>query len=117
MMFDERLNATAFRIAVYILSCINADTKVAYVTDETIGLLVPGCRSRTTIYKARKLLKETGWISIQVGRSGRATVYRFNDKQVNPIFDVVTGKRDWRDAERQKRRLNGHPPNVHDCER
>ncbi len=117
MMFDERLNATAFRIAVYILSLVNADTMVAYVTDETIGLLVPNCKSRTTIHNARKLLRETGWMSIQVGRSGRATVYRFSDKHVNPIFDMVTGKRDWRDAERQKRRLNENPPNVHKCER
>jgi hypothetical protein len=117
MMFDERLNATAFRIGVYILSCINADTKAAYVTDLTISLLVPGCRSRTTIYKARKLLMETGWIRIQEGRSGRATVYRFNDKHVNPIFDIVTSKRDWRDTERQKRRQNTLPRSVHECER
>ena len=117
MMFDERLNATAFRIGVYILSLVNADTTVAYVTDETISLLVPGCRSRTTIYKARKLFRETGWMSIQEGRPGRGTTYRINDKNVNAIFDVVAAKRDWRDAERQKRRLNGHPRSVHECER
>lgn len=117
MMFDARLNATAFRIGVYILGCVNTESKAAYVTDETITLLVPGCRSRTTVYKARKLLKETGWISIQEGRSGRATVYRFNDNNVNPIFDVVTGKRDRRNSERQKRRLKGDPPSVQKCER
>lgn len=117
MIFDERLNATAVRIGVYIVSCLNAETKATFVTDETIGLLVPGCRSRTTIYKARKLFKETGWMSIQIGRSGRATTYRINDKNVNPIFDVVTSKRDWRDAERQKRRLNGRPPSDQECER
>ena len=117
MMFDARLNPSAFRIGVYILSCVNAASKTAYVTDETIGLLVPGCRSRTTIYKARKLLRETGWMSIQEGRSGRATVYRINDKNVNAILDVVTSKRDWRDTERQKRRPYGHPRSVHECER
>ena len=117
MCFDERLNATTFRIAVYILNLVSADTMVAYVTDETISLLVPGCRSRTTIYKARKLLREIGWISIQECRSGRATVYRILDKNVNPILDVVTDKRDWRDAERQKKRLNGGPFSVHKCER
>ena len=87
------------------------------VTDETIGLLVPGCRSRTTIYKARKLFRETGWMIIQVGRPGRATTYRILDKNVNPVFDVITGKRDWRDAERQKKRLKGDPRSVHKCER
>lgn len=117
MMLDERLNATAFRIGVYILSLVNADTMVAFVTDETISLLVPGCRSRTTIYKARKLLKETGWMNIQEGRSGRATVYRILDKNVNSVLDVVADKRDWRDTERQKRRLNGNPHSVHKCER
>ena len=117
MMWDEQLNAKAFRIGAYILSCVKAETMAAYVTDETIGLLVPGCRSRTTIYKARKLLRETGWMSIQEGRSGRATTYRILDKNVNPVFDDVTGKRDWRDAERQKKRLNVHPRSVHDSER
>ena len=116
-MFDARLNGTAFRIGVYILSCVNAESMAAYVTDETISLLIPGCRSRTTIYKARKRFTETGWMSIQEGRSGRATVYRINDKNVNPILDVITDKRDWRDAEREKRRLNGRPRNVHECER
>jgi len=111
MMWDERLNATAFRIGVYILSCVNAQSMATYVTDETIGLLVPGCRSRTTIYKARKCFTETGWMSIQEGRSGRATVYRINDKNVNAILDVVASKRDWRDAERQKKRLRGDAPN------
>ena len=89
----------------------------AYVTDETIGLLVPGCRSRTTIYKARKRFTETGWMSIQEGRSGRATVYRILDKNVNAVLDVVASKRDWRDTERKKKRLNGNPLNVHKCER
>ena len=117
MMFDARLNATAFRIAAYILSLVNADTKTAYVTDETICLMVPGCRSRTTVYKARKCYRETGWMNIQTGRSGRATVYRINDKNVSPVFDVVTGKRDWRDAERQKKRLKEGPRSVHECER
>ena len=116
-MFDERLNASAFRIGVYILSLVNADTMMAYVTDETIGLLVPGCRSRTTTNRARKIFKETGWMSIQEGRSGRATTYRINDKNVDPIFDVVADKRDRRDAERQKKRLNGDPRSVHQCER
>jgi len=111
MMWDERLNATAFRIGAYILSCVNGETMAAYVTDETISLLVPGCRSRTTIYTARKVFRETGWMDIQEGRSGRATVYRFNDKNVNAILDVVASKRDWRDVERQKKRLRGDAPN------
>ena len=54
---------------------------------------------------------------IQVGRPGRATTYRILDKNVNPVFDVITGKRDWRDAERQKKRLKGDPRSVHKCER
>lgn len=117
MMFDARLNATAFRIGVYILSLINADTKTAYVTDETISLLVPGCRSRTTIYNTRKRFTETGWMTIQAGRSGRATTYRINDKNVNPVLDVVASERDWRDTKRQKKRLMEDPRSVHECER
>jgi hypothetical protein len=103
LMSDDRITDGEFRVAFRVMQAVNAETRVAIISDETIKEEVP----RTNRWKcndARKKLSELGWWKVTSGHGGTASRYEFSIENRNAILDQRVAKKDARDAERVKRR-------------
>jgi hypothetical protein len=100
---DRRINHAAFRLAYFIADHINAASKATYLSDATVGEEMPGFAHRQTVWRARTLLIEAGWLEARRSRRTDAYTYRLIDKQVNAHFDLMIVRRDKRKEQRAKR--------------
>jgi hypothetical protein len=98
--FDRRVPPRAFKVAFCILQHVNAETRTARLTDETIAEVTAG--SERHVVTARKLLRDLGWFTWE--RTRDANVYRPNFDQVNRLLDALAVRRDLRHERQRKRR-------------
>lgn len=93
VMGDARLHdARAFKVAFCIAQHVNQETGTAILSDETIGHKT--CIPRTWILRARKALRECGWIDWK--RTKTANVYWTLGDHMNSVMDrqsVLKGQR------------------------
>jgi hypothetical protein len=104
--FDPRIPAGMKLIAIRILQSVNEAKGYAYISDETICDEVP----KTDRYKCNdtpKRLEKLGWWEVERGHGGKASRYRFKDTNLNWILDELLIRREARQEERKRRRLEG----------
>lgn len=105
MVCDNRITPVQFRMAFRVMQAINSETRIGIIGDDTIRDEVPGCKSRFTCNETRKQLSLLGWWTVEPGRGGKASRYRFSDAPVNAILDRLIEAREKREERSKARRL------------
>jgi hypothetical protein len=103
LAYDPRVPAWAFRIAFRVMQAVNADTRLAIISDLTLEDEVPST-DRVKCYKVRALLEELGWWTVERGQGGKASRYAFSPANINLILDQQALDRDERERVRQERK-------------
>lgn len=103
LLSDSRVSHGHFRIAVRVMQAVNAETRIAHISDAVICDELPktdrfGCND------ARKRLEKLKWWTVTRGHGGRASRYIFSDANVDNVLDQRALDRDARQAERARRR-------------
>ena len=104
---DPRIPPTYFRMFVRVLAAMNERTGIAILSDDLIADEVPGFKQQATCNRARRALKELGYLTYEPGRGTRATHYEISDKPVAAVMAAIDEARERRAEERKDR--NGAP--------
>jgi helix-turn-helix protein len=109
-MADPRVYSEAKLVGICIMNHVNARNGQAWVSDETVADKI--CMSIRAVVRARKLLRQTGWLSWK--RTKNANVYTPQFDKIEIVLDALTDKRDQRQERREKRRAKtaAHIPRV-----
>ncbi|TDR93797.1 hypothetical protein [Enterovirga rhinocerotis] len=91
---DTRLKSGPFRVLYRVVKYMNAVTREAIVSDETLSDDLGVTRS--ALHDARKQLAELGWWRYRPGRYGRGTIYTILDDNVNGIENRLLDEREIR---------------------
>jgi hypothetical protein len=103
MLSDPEVTDSEFRVAAYVMRCVNQQTGEAYLGDDKIAIAVPRC-DRQRVWRVRKALTDKGWWEVDTGYGARASRYRFLNKKVSGIFDRLDFERAKLQAERMQRK-------------
>jgi biotin operon repressor len=101
LIADTKLSQSAKLVGICILRHINEQSKITYLSDETIGDEMGGL-SRCRVLKARQHLREEGWL-IWKRKKDSANTYRILDRNISAILDDQTQKKDLREERRANR--------------
>lgn len=99
LLADPRLKPADKLVAICILHHVNVRTRQAFVGAETISDKT--CVCLRDIGRARKRLKETGWLYWFHTRT--ANTYTFSDKNLNVMRDHAVLQKDARDIRRKQK--------------
>jgi hypothetical protein len=99
LLADPRLKPACKLVAICILHHVNVRTRQAFVSAETISDKT--CVCLRDIGRARKQLKETGWLDWFHTRT--ANTYTFSDKNLNVMRDHEVLQKDARDTRRKQK--------------
>jgi hypothetical protein len=108
---DPRLDARAFEVAFCIAQCVNSQTGIAILSDDTISDKT-GIPKRW-VARARANLRECKWIDWQ--RTKTANVYWTRGDPLNAVTDHQIMLKDGREERRKKRKKPDQvlPPVAH----
>jgi hypothetical protein len=106
LLADPRLKPADKVIAVCILQHVNAKTRQAFVSAETIS--DETCIGVRHIVRAIRHLKETGWLKTR--KTTTANLYEFSDRNANKMLDRLLIQRDARAAKRARKRQSARTP-------
>ncbi|MDN3622005.1 hypothetical protein [Methylobacterium isbiliense] len=101
---DSRLRASEFRMLARILQATNAQTRKAIIADDTLADEVPGFKSQSSAWRARRAIADAGYFTFVEGKGRSSTAYSISDEPVNAILDDLGAKRDARPGKRAERR-------------
>jgi hypothetical protein len=96
---DRRIKPMEFEWAFCVMQHANQKTRSAFVGDEAIRDKTGICERES--YRARRRLKETGWLDWTRTRS--ANVYTFRDENLNAILDILEACKEHRLESRRKK--------------
>jgi hypothetical protein len=106
MLSDPDVTDSEFRVAAYVMRCVNQQTGEAYIGDDKLAIAIPRC-DRQRVWRIRKSLTDQGWWEVDTGHGARASRYRFLDNKVPEIFDRLDFERAKLQAERMRRKAEG----------
>lgn len=91
---DQRIKPGAFKVGYCIMQHVNADTQIAFLSDEIIrekaNLSIP------QIKRHRRALQDAGWLTWNQRRSGNA---------YTPLYDMIDRLRDLLMTRKEERKL------------